>query len=72
MPLPEDIVNFLQEHSTDSYCDDCLAEHFNVLSSEARKAASALGAEDRVDRRMGQCVTKHATDRHVNRSLGTP
>lgn len=72
MPLPDDIVSFLQTHSTESYCDDCLAEDLNVPPSEARKAASALGAQDRVDRRMGQCVQNHSIDRYVNRSLGNP
>jgi hypothetical protein len=69
MPLPEDIVHFLQNHPDQAYCDDCLAEHFRVPYSEAKKAASALGAEDRVDRRLGPCENKHAVDRHVNKSV---
>jgi hypothetical protein len=69
MPLPEDIVHFLKNHPDKAYCDDCLAEHFKVPSSEAKKAASALGAEGKVDRRLGPCEKKHATDRHVNKSV---
>jgi hypothetical protein len=69
MPLPEDIVHFLKNHPDKAYCDECLAEHLNVPYSEAKKAASALGVEDKVDRRLGPCEKKHTPDRHVNKSV---
>jgi hypothetical protein len=69
MALSEDIVFFLKKHPDDAYCDDCLSKHLGESFKEVEKAASALGSEDKINRKLGKCVKSHAIDRNVNRFL---
>jgi hypothetical protein len=66
MSLSDDIVHFLQKHPDKAYCDDCLAKNLEEPFSKVEKAASALGSEGKIDRRLTKCVKPHATPRNVN------